>query len=900
MVNKLEEKPSGIYDEDDNSWQQPSRYSDDETNLADLEDDFASAPTADKSRPDSQPSDSDPKQDLAERENGENAPTTSESEDNDDDFGFTEEEEPTGRLGRLRDRAGRGSRNYKRFLDRVDRESLIMRLMSNKIFAGIGIGSGAIAIVLIIVFMLFFGNMKILHLAENITTWNMARAARSYRISLSQTTAESIEADAAAESRLGALRSRFQDSKIFAAYEKYNTYRPEKMLAKFETKLTPKFVEGPPSKILKRPTKQFLGWEYEGVLIEKTDSKFFTPIQNYKDKLRFAAEFDALLERESIGANSYVRSQVLKKALRARGIKLRVWDKAFLKKITPEAAESMTQALSYERSKTPRASGCISSEVCAARDKADDAVEEVVKNAKNETADEVGEKADDAAAKVLQDTIGTKVNSVLQTTSAVYAVAVPLCLVFDGSIENSKDATDNKESALQNQYFLVRTAADQIKAGDTNSTAISGLSKKLGEINDSVPVRRANGENINTVQEINPSGQPQASATGTYSLLNVLLDRFGIPQAVLDTANSGAQKTCRVLTDIKTGIALTAVELGLAVFSLGSSEGALKTASTGFGTLIKTSFSKFLTRAGLETGIKEAGTLTASRLIARETMRSGSRLALKIGLQVGATIGATELAKMIVLHHMNGGVNGLATNANAATQADMGGNLKAQEDGQKVLYGRPMLKNEVAASVVADNAYIKSNVARLPFKERYFAITNPFSFVSKMGFAFSSFTQKFTNTNSFVPTILGSVKQSTLRVASTLTSSQKARAEETIEGAGPYNIVQWGWSEEENNIVQNNPDYAPIDNEIAVTSSGKEEEIQKEYGDCFTKTMGELLANKDIQRTAEGEVIKDAGKCSPDNLGINNKKYGDLVFRWRLKMRNDNVLQQALDIQEAP
>ena len=118
-----------------------------------------------------------------------------------------------------------------------------------------------------------------------------------------------------------------------------------------------------------------------------------------------------------------------------------------------------------------------------------------------------------------------------------------------------------------------------------------------------------------------------------------------------------------------------------------------------------------------------------------------------------------------------------------------------------------------------------------------------------------------------------------------------------------YGIVQWGWSDEENNLINSDPSYNILENaQILSDNSSIIDEISSKYKHCFTDSMGTLLSGGYILRDSSGDIVggndKDSlGACSPDALGPNNSRYGNFVFRWRLDQKRQSVLDQNTSIQ---
>jgi hypothetical protein len=152
-----------------------------------------------------------------------------------------------------------------------------------------------------------------------------------------------------------------------------------------------------------------------------------------------------------------------------------------------------------------------------------------------------------------------------------------------------------------------------------------------------------------------------------------------------------------------------------------------------------------------------------------------------------------------------------------------------------------------------------------------------------------------------------------------------------------YGNVQFGWTTDEEKLIDSSPTYKPLENqEILDKQNAQVVQIAMTYAACFgykydssgngdmdptdtsgdlqvdpSATLGHLLANGDIARDSNGNVINSSGaKCSPDNLSYDNTsdpnaadtdpdspQANDLVFRWRLAMSFDTTLDQLINQQ---
>lgn len=772
----------------------------------------------------------------------------------------------------------------------------LKRLRKKKLVLAAGLGSGLL-IIAIVAIIAMFGSLKIIQLAENITVYNMARAARTMRMSQTAILEENVASETITNSRIAALKQRFNETKLGEAVKFFNDLRPQRIFNNLNRNFEPVYTTTGKN-ALGFDQKTLQGFNYtqadgSTTFIQKADQKFLRPFQNSTNRVQFAAEFEALMEKDLQGYKPWVRNSALKKLLRERGIELKWWDKLGkgYQGLKENAAARLAQSETYQRVNNPEGS-CTVTKVCQAAKEAEETAAKTLKEAADENATggakAVEEKVNSARASTLATAVEeTGLEKTIGFLSSTYAVALPLCLVYEGSIEHAGGMIDNNSTALEREYFAVRSAADQQKAGDTTGEAVGGFSDKIGDISNSVPELKASGKNITASNYINPMESPQASSTGTFSLLNVV---FG-DGAVMDLMNRIFENGCGFMTDIKTGIALTGAEWLLTLFTGGGVRGGTAAVEAGTKTFTTRLVEKLLF-SGLRTKIKEQGVKLA-------VVKPAERFILKTGLLVGATIGMTELAKMAVLKHMGAANDGLATDDAFANQAYMGGEIYAQNEvGKQTLYGRPMTTPEVAQSTTSDIAYVSKINSQKSFGERYFALTNPQSLFSKIGRAGYGLKSGSGILNRVISNI-GSVLANPSSALSMFGKPRLAQAAAGVSGAGDFNIIQWGWPDDEMALIRNYPDqFSPMINKLTLDASGRAGDIESKFGKCFSASVGSLLQDKSIQREVDGAVMADQGLCSPNNLGPNNNEFGpQMVFRWRLSKLNESMYNHLLEIQ---
>jgi hypothetical protein len=766
-----------------------------------------------------------------------------------------------------------------------------------------GGAGGGIFIVLIIVILALLAPLKVVHVAENMTVYNLERASRTFSDSASSVTEDTIAAQEMDQAGYKSLTDRFGSLKSQTWDLLFNKNNPEKIIKnlKAEGRLKYVYEDGGPRLFLPGNKQVLTGVELDGKFVSINDKNLFDVGGNRFERVRFAADLQATIDDSLGGVKASVRGKVVKQLLDERGISLKFWTKngAEYQGLKETAAERLATAQTFNDVNSPDTANCTVSDLCTAATDANNQVKNSIDQQAADTESNItAAQAGDNAAKAGTDTVtsnvtGNTLGKLVGAGSIVYSVAVPACLIFDGSVQNAKSTIDNRDKSLQRTFFTVRSAADQQKAGDTTLTAVQGFNNKLGNVDDSNVLRRARGETVNTTQETSTLSQPQAGTTGTYSAFNLL---FG-DGTNMTTINKFVQHGCGFVTDLRTGLALVAIETTLGILSGGSTEAADGAAKTGIDAFM-TNLGTKIAESAINQTLEKEGAAAAAKYV----VGSLGSYVTKIGLETGAIIGSSELLKLAVIQHMNSTQNGLATGATFVNQADMGANLYGNTVNQHMLYGKPMTLPEVAMSRIADSEAIAAKNAKQSTYQRYFALSNSSSFLTMFGTSFSGTLHSILQQpGSVLASVFNSFSINGFGkfVGDLLPFHKFAFAASQASGAGDYNIVQWGWSQDELNIIHNDPNnFSPLLNAEILEHSGQKSAIETKYGTCFTSTMGDLLSSQNISRNADGTIQDNAGLCSPHNLGITNNEFGGkMVFRYRLSKLNENVLNYLNDIQ---
>jgi hypothetical protein len=553
----------------------------------------------------------------------------------------------------------------------------------------------------------------------------------------------------------------------------------------------------------------------------------------------------------------------------------------------------------------------------------------------------------------------TGISSDLAGLSPAYALAVPACIIFDGSLvsTNAQTTVDNQNEETERTFVFVQSTADQEKSGDLSAQAAGAINQKLSGLDQSNPEVAARGGQVNTLSGV---VSPQSGTGATYSVVNL----FGGASSSL--INYVLKKACPVLTDKTVALGLLAGQLIATIISLGSidavevaADGAIDVAVDGVveGTVDSTtdaitssatngvitkSAVEYIQENGLGDYLKALSEKASNYITGQggvgQVLVQGQKAVIvqgsKLAVVAGATYGIMLLAHEAVEQDIGSTYDGYSQGTDFANQADEGGNALSNEIMQKQYYGAPLSADQVTYNKSKNLAYLSTQNSSKSAYQRYFALSNPYSLLSKVStrtyadvtnFSIRSLFEKVANI--FSPSKLVSSLFSLFKGSKIYAVSSTPTPDPT-----DYGIVQWGYTSQEDalaNPVSGNPSYQPLQNakilneQPLINGQTVSQYIQQTYGPCFSDSIGTLLTTKPSTGpdTSENYIVRDstgdvvAGLCSeaylgPDSIDTNaqdhtknssgSEIYGrDLIFRWRLDQSYNQSLDLLNNIQDA-
>jgi endonuclease/exonuclease/phosphatase family metal-dependent hydrolase len=757
--------------------------------------------------------------------------------------------------------------------------------LKNKWLVGAGVGGSGLGIIILILLMMLSA-YKIPHVTENISAWRFARVMSRSVVQNERTMSTKIAIDAADESGLARLRASYYTGKgrVADTWSKLDKYRPNKQIANLNASGMRFNYDGKKlvgitinDKTLLTPKTSFI----------KNRIPFYKFTQDIKTASLFQPELDKALRAKETGP--IVRGIVNSKLRKQLGINYIAWKAGQYKGKTAEQVRIAEEQANAKAVATKDTTKPVTQQLANDVDDAEKAQEDTINDpdkvkqaiANDGVSSEVAEAVDKVGK-------GSAFKTVLGFLSAPYAIAVPVCIVYDGSIDNSASTVDADSARQIKSWNRLGTEGDQQKDSSTvDPKIIQAVDTKLGDPSNTVVMKRVSGKQYTTTDGA-PS--PQASANGTYTLFDRFFD--GAPDNAVGAANYLAGHTCSTLTNEKVAVGFGIASLVAGFFSGGSSEVAMSAAGQAARVGITRGAEKAVARFSIKQGLRSVG----------YSITGGAKLKVFLGKELakgGAVAGTTLLAKYYVSHRAGLLNNGLEQAGDYVTQVDSGADLEANEISRRGQFGRPLSESEVkAANAETAGLVAQSNESKNTY-QRYLALSNPNSLLTNISTTISSgmggnaFTSFFRSLGSvFSPRNFAHITSNILNP-----TAQAAQA----SGQANYRNIQWGWTKAEVDKIRHNTSYEILENQTILDNSGKEDEIATTYGKCFgtdDTTIGTLLAKGDIKRDDQANVLNDDSLCSPKNLSFSNPTYGDLVFRWRVAQADRNDLDEKVYEQE--
>jgi hypothetical protein len=800
-------------------------------------------------------------------------------------------------------------------------KSLKSRVLKKKLLVGVLAGGGGALIALIIIISIIAGAYKAVAFAEHVAAYQFARSTAQMAEDTGAIDSEKFGLDSLLSSASGTrgaqLYNTLQDKYTAVSgstsdlWSNLDKYRPDKIMQNFNddgtfkfvtsrTRLGKTYISGVSGSAVGDETINLQSRSLSNAVRNKVIPGYKFVSRDVAISRNIAPDIIEGLKANDIGPITRARFAA---AIRSElDISLVAWETGkYLGKSEADADGQVEKdTLNVAEGSEDPTNSAVPSNVNSAAEDAKSATDSAVQDpAKLADIVNSGGQLPTDLINSLNNSFPTSVFSSVESTiseivglaNPVYKFAVPLCLIYDGSLQNSGPTIDNQDAQLERSAVWVQSAAAQEKDGSAvNAEAVGATDWKLGNITTSNAEARASGEAVDT----SDYQSTETSPIGEYSIAD-----YGLGSTLGGIVNSLAGPICPAATNLWVGAGLGTLAIFLTGGSDTATDGAVDVATQSLGDQLS---ARLLATAG-------AGRDALSDVFSWSTVRT-----------LGAIGVGTLVAKALVLSQTGAVHNSLATGQSYDNDVDSGTNIYANQIEQQQFYGAPLSDQNLAQDNEQDQAQLAVQNSRQSAYSRYLALSNANSLVSRLVIDASAYTNSslFSSLLHFGGTLLDPMR--TLGSLLSPIISQSSYAATTVTSANTfYGNVQFGFTPYEKSLIQSNSTYLPLPNQQYLDRSGQEANIAARYGKCFdgSETIGQMLANGDIVRKSSGDVDPNHGLCSPINLGTANHDTGcnitancdytgcpsnkcgplgegfdDLVFRWRVAQGYNNTLEQ--------
>jgi hypothetical protein len=819
----------------------------------------------------------------------------------------------------------------------------------------LGTGGGVFALIILLAF--FIGGYKVVDFAEHVTAYQFARTTAQMAENTGVINEEKVGLEAIPDTSIGqklstALKDKYTSTafggKTSDLWSKLDKYRPNKIISNFQNDGLLKFNEATTkfgTTYIKSVTVNGATTELQPLSLTNSLKNKLIPGYKFSNNISYSRDIapDLIDALKANDIGPITRARVASQIRQELNISLVAWVTGRFAGKTPAAAEAELERESTAaaegqqltlfdnnggdpktaaQNNTPQTAAGASTgvdqsakEVATAQQQTlfDDKATQAIVSAPNQTPALVetalANATSDSSLTGLQGAIGT----LLGIVNPVYKYAVPLCLIYDGSMQQSGPAIDQQSSQLERSALWVQSAAAQEKDG-TNATAeaVGATDWKIGDPTNSYAEIRSAGLPVNTTDfastETSPTGQYTYTVADYLPVIGTLVDKLSMP-------------LCSALTNIWVGVGVGVVNLGALFLAPGGITAAEAGGESAVDGAINAQLSLFdASTYSVDTAATSSSML--SRIAARAQSgvsyannfrKATTKFAWSTGKSVAVIGSLTLLARQLVTAEMGGTHSPLATDQSYDNTVDCGTNIYANQVEQRQFYGAPMTDDRLTADDANNRAQLAAKEGQKSAFERYASLNDPNSLVSNLGMSLSGYAGR--SAFKALPGLGGALLNPIRSLGSIFAPllSHTAFAAAPVTSVNTYcGNIQFGFTPYEKSLINSDASYKPLENQQILDQSGQEDTIAAKYGKCFTESIGTMLSSGDVQRDNNGDVLPDNGLCAPRNLGTNNVDasgplnpsssnghgWGDLVFRWRVAQGYNNTLDQLGQMQD--
>lgn len=467
---------------------------------------------------------------------------------------------------------------------------------------------------------------------------------------------------------------------------------------------------------------------------------------------------------------------------------------------SPQQAKTQNIEETLERVPAPEAERpkSLSSDV---EEAAKEAREHLIEDIQTGTAPTPGELPGDVRSKLAE-----RMKFLGEASDIVFALTVS-CIVHD--LSNSfKEYQDEREMQATRMAADLMTTTDQIKTGDTTGEAI-GAANGMWDANGAVPdamhsvtYQRATGQTVaptaqnDLMEAAIPWIKPATKFAEGIQEVDLYLSGgiIGLSRGELFEAQQNlSDNVCATVLNQYVQYGVAAVELVALVLSLG-------------------------TIKGITAGIKAGISLGVNTII---------------GYGLGEAL--NWLIKQAVMEFTGMSFSGIEQGAQRYDTGSVAEDLVSQTGNRNIVYGRPMTAVEAGAAQTVAMEKLRSENAKKPFAERYFAIDNPFSLLGLTIARIPVSTGGLYSTVRDTGSIIGTVLSSPMRMIGALGNTGLIFSPAHAAGIGSPNnthgVQQWGWSVDEQARIEQDPSFSL--ESLIPRVEPRMAELDGLYGPCY-------------------------------------------------------------------
>ncbi|HLB66295.1 MAG TPA: M23 family metallopeptidase [Candidatus Saccharimonadales bacterium] len=715
----------------------------------------------------------------------------------DDHIGYREERSPLG------------------FLRKKSKKKKVLFLLGGSM----GLGLAA----LFIVFIILIGSLKTVHFSTVLRSVGFARFQMYMRQHFAQTT---FDAAVLTDESTGSASAKLGERSLL---DKMRRINPEKQLQVLATENRLKFNVEENKKLFGFKREQiFKGVEIDGKKIDLDEiSRRHSGGLTWKElnDITNKASPDRIRQRLAIRAefvNSVRDGLADRLALEGRAFRNSVYDG--LRQITGiNMSKWLNKARDY-LGKTAEGARLKNLE-----DGLDDIDRERVRpksglNGVQDAADEVADEAEDAAKEgrrartigELKPAIGG-INTFAQNISDAVFVATVACVVHD--LDNSFDesARPREEQAARFGHSNL-TSADQIKKGDVASEAVGAENDRWDGANTAIYYKQATRQKVTKEDKKQlarvPSITPPINSFGkVIGYVNDVLE-FGVGGPIVegltfipiigskveDIRNDVIDLACNAILNEYVQYGISAAEIAVSVFTLGSSKGVT---------------------AGIVAALKET-----------------AKFASTVG--VGELIG--QMIEGAISNYSGTEFSATSRGENLYNSQVVATDYLQQTGTRNITYGRPLSASETKASQEIAVNMLRDEQNSKSFSNRYFAIDNPFSLVGRIVATLpSGVNGMFDSVGNIFSSLLSNVFKSVDRLTSLVGDIfSGSRFAYAAASQGDYvpdelGVDSSGWSDVEFARLANDDNMNAV--KVATYVEPRFEKLNEKYGKCFNYTL---------------------------------------------------------------